>query len=348
MSKANIFVSYCQKDHIYADNIDLYFKDRNIKIHRDVRNLSNWESIRDYMETIGDMHYAILIITDNYLKSFNCMYEVLEVMKQKSYEYKIFPVVVETSIYTDTGRINYINYWQEKYNQFKNQISTIDPVNMGTLTKNLKMTQSICSSIEEFLSKVADMNNPSILDINIAIENKLKDQGLLDNKQLTVDNEIEEIDIFSVLGTPRININQEPTDLQKNQFINVSFKDINNLLTQLCSQVKKENNNVEIDVDNVDTRTVIYTFYKDGNYITSLKIFLDNLLGGRETSIGLSCERYSVGSNNSFNAMISAKSQDGELVLYFSFGTFTNQDNKSIESIVRDIWEYYIFPYFKN
>ena len=48
------------------------------------------------MQTIRDMNYAIVIVTDNYLKSFNCMFEVLEVMKEKDYEHKIFPVVVET------------------------------------------------------------------------------------------------------------------------------------------------------------------------------------------------------------------------------------------------------------
>ena len=26
----NMFISYCQKDEVYADNIDLYFKDKDI------------------------------------------------------------------------------------------------------------------------------------------------------------------------------------------------------------------------------------------------------------------------------------------------------------------------------
>ena len=73
----NIFVSYCQKDSVYADNIDLYFKEKDINIHRDIRDISNWKSIREYMNSIREMDYAILIITDNYLKSFNCMYDVL-------------------------------------------------------------------------------------------------------------------------------------------------------------------------------------------------------------------------------------------------------------------------------
>lgn len=110
----NIFVSYCQKDKIFADNINLYFKDEDICIHQDIRDISQWKSIREYMQSIRDMDYTILIITDNYLKSFHCMYEVLEIMKEKDYQDRIFPAVVETKIYSAIGRIQYITYWEEK------------------------------------------------------------------------------------------------------------------------------------------------------------------------------------------------------------------------------------------
>lgn len=36
----NMFVSYCQRDSVYADNIDLHFKGKNITIHRDIREIS--------------------------------------------------------------------------------------------------------------------------------------------------------------------------------------------------------------------------------------------------------------------------------------------------------------------
>lgn len=86
----NMFVSYCQIDSVYADNIDLYFKNKDVSIRRDIRDISQWKSIREYMQTIRDMDYAILIVSDNYLKSFNCMYEVLELIKEKTMRIKYF------------------------------------------------------------------------------------------------------------------------------------------------------------------------------------------------------------------------------------------------------------------
>lgn len=38
MKKINMFVPYCQRYSVYADNIDLYFKDKNL--HRDVSDIS--------------------------------------------------------------------------------------------------------------------------------------------------------------------------------------------------------------------------------------------------------------------------------------------------------------------
>ncbi len=271
----DIFVSYCQKDKVYADFMDLYFKDKNIKIHRDIRDIKDWKSIKEYMQTIRDMDYAVLVITNNYLRSFNCMYEVLEVMKDSKYKDKIFPVVVETSIYSPQGRILFIKFWEQKYDELSKQLKQVDVVNLGSLPEDLKRTQSIASSMSEFLSLVADMNNPDISDVNVAIENKLIEHGVLSDS-VEVSTGHPNPDIFSLLNIPRVYTTSEPTDLEKNQFMIESFKEINQLLGQLCQQLQNENSNNQTMIDQVDTRTVIYQFYNNGNQIRGLKLFIGN------------------------------------------------------------------------
>lgn len=344
----NMFVSYCQRDSVYADNIDLHFKGKNITIHRDIREISAWKSIREYMNSIRDMDYAILIITDNYLKSFNCMYEVLELIKDNNYESKIFPVVVENGIYSAIGRIPYIKYWEHKFEELKNHISQINFINTGNLIDDLKRTQNICSSIEEFLRKVADMNNPNISDVNLAIENKLKEQSILTNEKLDVNSTNENTDIFSCLNIPKVGIKSQVTDLDKNKFMKKSFEEINNLLKELCSQLNKENNEIVVEIEQVDSKTLLYQFYKNGNNIRGLRLFFGNCLGIGENTIGLSSEVYSYSNGNSFNGIISNKVEDGNLGLYFSFGMSFSQECKSVEEIVREIWMSYIQPYISR
>lgn len=344
----DMFVSYCQKDSVYADNIDLYFKNKGVTIHRDIRDISEWKSIREYMKKIRDMDYAVLIVSDNYLKSFNCMFEVLEVMKEKDYVNKIFPVVVETSIYSSSRRIPYIRYWQDKYKELQEQISQIDIVNAGNIIDDLKRTQNIVLSMDEFLAKVADMNNPNVSNVNKSIEDKLQQNGLLNNNSTSVENKsynTQSNDIFSSLNIPKANVRVEPTDLEKNQFMSRSFQEINNLMKELSAQFEKNNANIQVDIETVDSRTVIYQYYKNGNQVRSLKLFLGNCLGMRDNNIGISCDNYYFGNNGSYNGMIGSKVEDRELRLYFSFSMSLNQRSMSVEEVVKEIWVNYVQPY---
>lgn len=344
----NVFISYCQKDGIYAENIDLYFKEKDILLHRDIRDISTWKSIREYMQSIRDMDYAVLIITDNYLKSFNCMYEVLEVMKDRNFQDKIFPVVVEKSIYNSTGRIKYITHWQDEFNKLKAEMNKIeDVINAGSIIDDLKRTQNITFNIDEFLGKVADMNNPSIPDINVSIENKLREQGLLRGEQERKSIEKHDADFFTKLDIPKMFLDSEPTDLEKNKFMANSFNRINIMLGELCKQLEKENGSYQVEINEVNSRTMIYEFYRNGSQVRDLRLFLGNSFGGKEYSIGISCERFSMGSNNSFNGMFSPKVENGQLMLYSMF-SLSGHKTISVEEAVKEIWISHIKPYIER
>lgn len=180
MNSVDIFLSYCRKDSNIADNIYNYFANhQNIKLHRDIFDIKKWDSIRMYMQSIKNMSYMIIIISDAYLKSVNCMYEVLEIMRDRKYRDKIFPAVVYSEIYSPFTRIKYIKYWQDEFIKLQNSLKEIHVQNLGKLHEDLKRIQDISSNIAEFLDVVSDMNNPNIKDVCIRIEEKLKLKNLI-------------------------------------------------------------------------------------------------------------------------------------------------------------------------
>ena len=132
------------------------------------------------MNKIRKSDYAILVISDNYLKSINCMYEVLEVMKDEGYRDRIIPVVLNNAcIYYAIGRANYIKYWKEEFTKLSNEISEInDNESSFSLIDMLKMIGDIKRNIGEFISILSDMNYPNINDISEEISKKLNDRGL--------------------------------------------------------------------------------------------------------------------------------------------------------------------------
>lgn len=345
--KGNIFLSYCWANDLIANMIEQHFKGLgDVNIHRDKISIGSWRSIKEYMHSISNMDFVILLISKEYLESSNCMYEILEVMRNRNYKEKIFPAVIDTSIYSPRGRIHYVKYWQKEFGELEEAMKGIETANLGKLPEDLKRAQDIASNIATFLDTVADMNNPQIQDINMAIENKLKEKGILNQvvKEDVYVNGPE--DIFMRLNISSNSCRREFTDFDKNQFVTSKYVEINLLLQQLFKQVAAKNSLLQIETETIDSRTTIYTFYRAGQLRTSIKIFLSNMLGS-SLSIGISQGTYSH-SNSSWNGNYSVEVSEGMLALR-NFTSITNrQCLTNSEEVVKDIWETYIDPYLKR
>ncbi|CEP48201.1 toll/interleukin-1 receptor domain-containing protein [Paraclostridium sordellii] len=177
---SNIFISYCWNDNETVNEIDNYFKSKKIIFQRDKRDIGSWESIKDFMNRIRKSSYAILVISDTYLKSLNCMYEVLEVMKDEGYRSRILTVVLDNAkIYDALGKAKYISYWNQKYKELSEEISKIDDCESTIiLSEELRKINEIKNNVGEFMKIVSDMNNPNVDNIKEEIRKKLCDKGL--------------------------------------------------------------------------------------------------------------------------------------------------------------------------
>ncbi|GLB27541.1 hypothetical protein LXJ15735_37820 [Lacrimispora xylanolytica] len=169
-----IFLSYCWANTDSANVIDDYLKEKGITVTRDVRGVDNWQSLKEFMQTIRDNDFAVLLISDAYLKSTNCMYEVLEVMKEKKYQTRIFPAVIDSIIYSTDKQFEYVRYWQDRVKTLKLNLSSLEYTNGLALGHELKKAEDISRTIAEFLVTVSDMKNPAINNINDAIYEKLR------------------------------------------------------------------------------------------------------------------------------------------------------------------------------
>lgn len=173
-SDPRIFLSYCWDDTNRANTIDDYLKGKGIKVTRDVRGVDTWQSLKDFMQTIRDSDFAVLLISAAYLKSANCMYEVLEIMKEQKYRTRIFPAIIDSAIYTTDKQFEYIQYWEDRVKILKGNLSSLEYTNGLALGQELKKAEDISRAIAEFLVVISDMKNPEIDDIAEAIYEKLR------------------------------------------------------------------------------------------------------------------------------------------------------------------------------
>ena len=342
--KAEVFLSYCWADEKIADEVyDNLIRCTQIKLHRDKLEIGQWGSIKEYMQSIAQMDYTILLISEAYLKSPNCMYEVLEVMRDRKYKDKIFPAVVYKGIYDPLIRANFVKYWQDELLKLKNVINGIDAQNLGPLTEDVKQRQDIESNIATFLGIVSDMNNPQIEDISDAIEKKLLENGIIDMKMSSNTLNVQGQDLFAKLGINGYQEKASITDLDINQFMVGSYSQIRQTFDELCRQFEEKNNGYKVIIEAVDTRNCIYQFYRKGSLATGLKLSLDDSFGN--LNIGISNNSYSFSSGHSWNGLYSATILDGELKLkpLLSMGRMTNE--MGTDDVIKDIWDSYVKPY---
>ncbi len=103
-----IFISYSWSDMKIVDEIERDLSRFNLNIVRDVRDLEYKDSISDFMETIRAADFALLLISNSYLRSRNCMSEVLHLIKERNYNDKVLPIIIDgTCIYSVEDRLEY-------------------------------------------------------------------------------------------------------------------------------------------------------------------------------------------------------------------------------------------------
>ncbi|MCE4045580.1 putative DNA binding domain-containing protein [Lysinibacillus fusiformis] len=183
-----LFLSYCQKDSCIADIIEekVAPQIKNIRISRDIRDVEYKESFSDFMHSIGEHDFVVTIISDSYLKSRNCMYEIVEIMRDRNFINKLLYLIlfeddikfydafignqIKADIYSIEGQTTYIKYWQSVEKNLRKMILELeDPLVTVNHTEELIVVTKIKMEMQEFMRILRDRNGISfgeMLDSN--------------------------------------------------------------------------------------------------------------------------------------------------------------------------------------
>src|ERR671925_2324329 len=135
-NEKRVFISYAwggESERI-VNELDADLQSSGIKIVRDKRDLGFKGIIRDFMRQIGRGYAVVVIISDKYLKSPNCMYELVEIAKNKNIYDRIFPIVLaDADIYNPIHRIQYIRHWEDQIKQLEEAMRSVSLTNLQGL-----------------------------------------------------------------------------------------------------------------------------------------------------------------------------------------------------------------------
>lgn len=121
LSELDVFLSYCSKDASHVNRIDEFFRDEGILLTRDVRDIEFKASVRKFMKRVESADYVIAVVSDSYLRSVNCMYEMSVLIKSGEFDAKFLPIILpDADLYSDDGMKRYLSHWLEKKSDFHN------------------------------------------------------------------------------------------------------------------------------------------------------------------------------------------------------------------------------------
>ena len=156
-----VFISYAwggESERI-VNELDADLQAKGITVVRDKRDLGFKGMIRDFMQQIGRGHAVIVVISDKYLKSPNCMYELVEIAKNKDFYDRVFPIVLgDADIYNPVHRIKYIKHWEDKLKELDEAMRSVSSANLQGMRDEIDTYDEIRDNISNLTFFLKDMN----------------------------------------------------------------------------------------------------------------------------------------------------------------------------------------------
>ena len=157
------------------------FEEWGIILTRDRKEIGYKDSIDDFMNELAEQKHIILLLSDNYFKSENCMYEFVSIFGNKNFRDRILPIKVDGSqfkIYSSDDRMAQLEYWKskldalEKYNQ--------------QCSKDFKKIENIFIGLSDALFELSNLSISSFSELDDS-----RFQMLVDNITKNYNEEFE-------------------------------------------------------------------------------------------------------------------------------------------------------------
>lgn len=175
LSTPTLFISYNWGKEELVDKIQNEVNKFAI-VKRDKNELGFGDSITDFMNTIRQEDFALVVLSDAYLKSDACMYELTTLFQEKGkngFDHKVMFVVCEDArtVYSSCGRASYVEFWENRYNELVEKSKVVSAESGVEISQSIRTVSFIRLQIGEFLEYAKSVNNFSETDAVKEIKN---------------------------------------------------------------------------------------------------------------------------------------------------------------------------------
>ncbi len=186
--RETIFLSYTHTNAKIADMIETALVDMGYDVKRDTRNVEQWDDLQEFMKKIRKQDYAVFLVSDTYLHRVNCMYEIMQFMKDEDALSRAFPIAINltkeelesrkcenlsTSMFDDFYCIEIVAYWQDYADKMRKTLDKLKRENSGELDQKFRIVNELAQTAAKFIDgsfgkkllATVNPDNPKVDDI---------------------------------------------------------------------------------------------------------------------------------------------------------------------------------------
>jgi hypothetical protein len=165
MNTPEIYISYAwsKESEAILEALCIVLDENRLKYYVDKKEIDYKDNIREFEDRLGKGDYIILIISDKFLKSMNCMYEMLRIKENGDVYNRIFPIVLkDAKIYDPEERIDYIIHWEQKKESLNKKLKLVGAEDLIGARFDIDNISKFRVIIDSVTSILREMNTLSV------------------------------------------------------------------------------------------------------------------------------------------------------------------------------------------
>lgn len=159
------------REKIVRDLLAELERDGRFDLKYDKKDVDYRRSIREFEQELGRAERIAVVVSDKYLKSPHCMFELLQIFRKSgseaaAFREKIYPIVLaDAKIHDVKSIIAYIKHWKDDVEDLKKDIDDIGWDLAASVIPDFTERKEIMQNIGELAKIIGDLNtlNPQLL-----------------------------------------------------------------------------------------------------------------------------------------------------------------------------------------
>jgi len=160
-----VYVSYAWggEGRLLANQLEAALVPRGVECHIDTRDIAYRDSISQFMTRLGRGKCVVVLIDSTYLKSVNCMRELVSIVGNGQARERIFPIILkDANIFAASGILDYVKFWENKKRELDSKLKDVGGENLAEVYRELDLYAEIRASFSRIADILRDMNALSV------------------------------------------------------------------------------------------------------------------------------------------------------------------------------------------